>query len=148
MSFSHKCDSICTKMHGSSSSGCSDPARLLSLVLCSFFLLRLSLSISLHGGGNRTLCFGQSVDCRRTLPPLSFFFMLSLCFFSLRLKLIMARSLLGSDSQKLFIVLPSHDRKNVNMPAPLHPKPKEASTHMDRAYSPSKSSHWNAKPSE
>ncbi len=32
-------------------------------------------------------------------------------FFSLGLKAILARSLVGSESQKLFLVLPSHDKK-------------------------------------
>jgi hypothetical protein len=31
-------------------------------------------------------------------------------FFTLRLKAILARSLVGSESQKLFLVLPSHDK--------------------------------------
>jgi hypothetical protein len=32
-------------------------------------------------------------------------------FFSLGLKAILARSLVGSESQELFLVLPSHDKK-------------------------------------
>jgi hypothetical protein len=48
----------------------------------------------------------------------------------------------------LFLVLPSHNNKKSNTPAPLGPTPRVPSTRMDHAYSPSKSSHWNAKPSE
>jgi hypothetical protein len=69
-------------------------------------------------------------------------------FFSLHLKAILAWSLVGSESQMLFLVLRSHDKKNGNTSAPLHPKPREPRTHMDHANSRSKWSHWNAKPSE
>jgi hypothetical protein len=46
---------------------------------CAFcFLLRLSVIIAFHGGGNRTLRLGKSVDCWCTLPLLSF---VSCCLF-------------------------------------------------------------------